>query len=185
MKFKKNFSKRLFNLRGLFLLLSLTLIACSPKFDWREVRNVDAPLMVLLPAKPASHSKEIDLDGIKVKMTMIAADVDQLSFAVAYAEVGKDELNGLIKENRQKQALKAMQTGMLNNIQGRISQQNSLKAPKDTIQADGKLANGQSVKLVARFMAVGPWVIQAVMIGNEKAFTPEVMDMFFGSIKFN
>ncbi len=166
-----------------FLLLS----ACSPKFDWREVRMNDAPIALLMPGKPASHARDVDLNGIKVKMQMTAVDVNQISFAVAYAKLDQTDpsLSLEQKNQRQQQALEAMKQGMLKNIQGTLLEKNTPELPKNTIAALGKTQHGQAVKLVGRFVIQGPWIIQAVMLGEEKSFDPEVVDMFFGSLKLN
>ncbi|MBC3873518.1 hypothetical protein [Undibacterium flavidum] len=171
-----------------FLLILITLLginACTPKFDWREFRSQDAPISALFPGKPASHSREVDLDGIKVTLQMTATDVNQISFAIAYAKVDDKSVDQKILLAQQQRALNAMQAGMLKNIQAKLVEPSPTDAPKNTITALGKAQNGQSVKLVARFTQHGPWIIQAIMLGDEKAFTPEVMDMFFGSLKFN
>jgi hypothetical protein len=172
----------------IFCLTLFCLSACSPKFDWREVRAVDAPIFILLPAKAASHSKEIDLDGIKIKMTMTAADAGQISFALAYAKIDGIEKDSANYQLQQEKMLAAMKSGMLKNINGKILDSNTnitSKTAPDLLQAIGQLKNGQSVKLIAKFTSYGPWVIQAVMIGDEKLFKPEIVDMFFGSLKFN
>lgn len=170
----------------LLLLANLCVgTACTPKFDWREFRSQDAPIIMLFPGKPSSHARELDLDGIKVNLQMTATDVNQISFAVAYAKVDDLSIDKGELLIRQQRALAAMQAGMLKNIQATIVQPTPTDSPKNTITALGKAQNGQSMKLVARFTQHGPWIIQAVMLGNEKAFTPEVMDMFFGSLKFN
>lgn len=169
----------------LILMTILNISACTPKFDWREFRSQDAPIIMLFPGKPASHVREVDLDGIKVNLYMTAADVNQISFAVAYAKIDDKHADKNELAQRQQRALSAMQAGMLKNIQATIVQTTSADVPKNTISAIGKTQNGQSIKLVARFTQHGPWIIQAVMLGNDKAFTPEVMDMFFGSLKFN
>jgi hypothetical protein len=163
-----------------FFLLS----ACSPKFDWREVRMNDAPISVLMPGKPASHARDVDLNGIKVKMQMTAVDVNQISFAVAYAKLDQTDTS-LSLEQKKQQALEAMKQGMLKNIQGTLLEKNTPELPKNTIAALGKAQNGKAVKFVGRFVIQGPWIIQAVMIGEEKFFDPEVLDMFFGSLKLN
>ncbi|MFC0350566.1 hypothetical protein [Undibacterium danionis] len=163
------------------------LTACSPKFDWREVRMNDAPISLLMPGKPASHAKEVNLNGIKVKMQMTAVDVNQISFALAYAKL--DMLDSKLNQEQisqlQQQALDAMKQGMLNNIQGKLIENNTAALPKNTVAALGKTHNGQAVKLIGRFTIQGPWLIQAIMIGEEKSFKPEVVDMFFDSLKFN
>lgn len=169
------------------LLFTITMVlnitACTPKFDWREIRNSEAPFIATFPGKPASHSRDIDLDGIEVKLHMLGADVNQISFAIAYAKIESGDKD--LQTSHQQRALSAMQTGMLKNIQAKIIQPTPIDAPKNTITAIGKTQNGKMIKMIARFTQHGPWVIQAVMLGEEKSFTPEIADMFFGSIKLN
>ncbi len=59
------------------------LAACSPTFDWREVRCADGAVRCLLPAKPAEMSRRIFLRDVEVDMQMIGAQADGLSFTVA------------------------------------------------------------------------------------------------------
>lgn len=151
--------------------LALLLCACTPKFDWREVRGSDAPFIVLLPGKPASSSREMQLDGVMLKMQMTAADVEGVSFAVGSARVDDaSKIPGV---------LAAMQKGMLSNIHGIPDEKQSGK----DIVAFGNLQNGQPVKLVGRFVARGAWVYQVIIIGKEKSLTPEVVDTFMTSFK--
>ena len=82
-----------------FFLLS----ACSPKFDWREIRMNDAPISLLMPGKPASHARDVDLNGIKVKMQMTAVDVNQISFALAYAKLDQADTNLSLEQKNQRQ----------------------------------------------------------------------------------
>ena len=159
------------------ITLALLLIACSPKFDWREVRGTEAPFTILLPAKPDTVSRDMLLAGVEIKMQMMAAEIDGVSFAVGSAKVNDaSKISGV---------LDAMQQGMLNNIHAVAEKENSAASTlsaKDVV-AYGKLANGQSVKFVGRFMARGAWVYQIVIIGKEKMLTPEVVDTFMTSFK--
>lgn len=161
------------------ITLVFILTACSPKFDWREVRGTESPFTVLLPAKPATFSRELTLNSVPLKMQMTAADVDGISFAVGSAKVtDASKIPGV---------LDAMQQGMLNNIHGipeKASNQISGQSASDVV-AHGKLANGQPVKFVGRFLTRGMWVYQIVIIGKEKALTPEVVDTFMTSFKIN
>lgn len=172
-----------FSLQSLSLALVISsaifLVACSPKFNWREVRGTESPFTVLLPAKPASVSREMTLNGIMLNMHMTAADVDGISFAIGSAQVSDtSKIPGV---------LDAMQQGMLKNIHGvpekQFAQTGTLPA-KDVV-AYGTLANGQPVKFVGRFVAHGTWVYQIVIIGKEKSLTPEVVDTFMTSFKTN
>ncbi|HYD95127.1 MAG TPA: hypothetical protein VEC01_07370 [Noviherbaspirillum sp.] len=150
---------------------ALLLAACSPKFDWREVRGGDAPFIVLLPAKPASHTRTIDLDGVKVAMTMTAAEVDGVTFAVGSAEM-QDAAQA-------QQALAAMKTALVRNIGGSITQEKT--AGPATIDVEAKGA--QARVLIARFAARDKRIYQAVMLGNEKAISRDAADTFFTSFK--
>jgi hypothetical protein len=159
--------------------LTILLTACSPKFDWREVRGTESPFTVLFPAKPATISREVTLNGVVLKMQMTAADVDGVSFAIGSAKVtDASKIPGV---------LEAMQQGMLNNIHG-VLEKNSgsgSDATNSDVVAYGKLGNGQPVKFVGRFLARGAWVYQIVIIGKEKTLTPEVVDTFMTSFKIN
>ena len=160
-------------------MLTLNLTACSPKFDWREVRGTESAFTVWMPAKPVSFSREMTLNGVVLKMHMTAADVDGISFAVGSAKVtDTSKIPGV---------LDAMQQGMLNNIHGVPEKQSSAVSDHSAkeIVAYGKLTNGQPVKFVGRFLARGAWVNQIVIIGKEKPLTPEVVDTFMTSFKTN
>lgn len=163
-------------------LCLVSLCACSPKFDWREVNDADAPYVALFPAKPNYHTKELELDSIRVKMTMTGAEVESLSFAIAYAKIETAGNTTEQNQRAQERVLMAMQSGMIKNIQGRLITQPT-NPIKNTIQAVGRSPSGKEIKLVARFVSHGSYVLQVVMLGDEKSFTPEHVDMFFGSFK--
>lgn len=152
------------------------LCACTPKFDWREVTNSEPAFTVLLPAKSASHTREVNLADIKVHLTMKAADAGHLSFALAYAKV---------EQQQQKQVLAAMKMGLLKNIRGQEDALAAAQLGKDFFVGVGTGQDGQQLKLVAKFFQRGPWVIQVLILGNEKSFNPELIEMFFGSLKFS
>jgi hypothetical protein len=162
-------------------LISLVVMsACSPKFDWREIRNDEANFVVLLPSKPAVFSREIQLEDVKVTMKMQAAKVDDINFAVGFFQTDNNSDKAKL--------LAAMKTGMLKNIQGKEvieGDKNQNPSNKSHITAVGKLASGGNVKMVAQFVSQGPWLYQVVVMGDEKQLTPEVVDMFMTSFKLN
>lgn len=101
-------------IRGLlgWLALAGLLAACSPEFNWRETRSLEQGFSVLLPGRPASMSREIDLDGLKVDMTMTGARVDRALFTVGVVrlEAAPDMAATHAK------ALSAMRVAMLRNL---------------------------------------------------------------------
>lgn len=126
-----------------------------------------------MPAKPASLAQTIKLNDVDVTMQMSAADVDGISFAVGYVKIpGTSQAETI---------LAAMKQGMLKNIHANITKETQQNG--DEIEAIGQLPNGDSVKLVARFVARNGWAYQAVIIGKSKAIKPEVIDTFMTSFK--
>jgi hypothetical protein len=153
------------------------LAACSPKFDWREVRGSSAPFVVLLPAKPASHTRTINLDGIEVSMTMTAADVDGVTFAVGTAE--------LPDEDRAQKALTAMKTALVRNIGGTVRKEKA--SPPGAVPAtiDIEATGAESRVLFGRFVANGRHIYQVIAVGKENALPAEAVDTFLTSFKLN
>ena len=157
----------------------LLLSACSPKYNWREVRGTGAPFTVMLPAKPASHARLIDLDGIAVTMTMTAAEVDGVTFAVGAA--------ALPDTTQSQQALNAMKNGLVRNINGTIREEKSSPAGTTpitiTLEASSPPTQNSQRLLLARFVAKGEHVYQVIVAGEEQAVSREEADTFFASFK--
>lgn len=160
----------------------LAFAGCSPQFDWREVRGAGAPYTVLLPAKPASFSRPVNLGGIEVTMTMTAAEVNSVTFAVGTAE--------LPDPAQAAQALNAMKAALVRNISGTIRRE-KLTGPAaaptmidvEAIGAPGPNTGGEPRVLHARFIAKGNRIYQLVAVGKEKEVTQEAVDTFLTSFK--
>lgn len=178
-------------LRLLFAAIALMLAACSPQFDWREIRSDAAPFVVAMPAKPSTFSRKIDLDGTETLMTMTAAEVGDITFAVGMAE--------LPDATRAQLSLAAMKTALVNNIRGTIRQEKVLTMAQTQAAASGTLAvteieatgpasvatGNQPRVLFARFVARDKRVYQLVATGPEKAVTRDIVATYFSSFKFN
>ena len=158
------------------LLLLAALAACSPDYNWRQVQNADAAFSALFPARPSSHAKEINLDGIRTNMSMTAAEVHGALFAVGSAELSSAALV--------QPALDAMKTAMVRNIGGTIVSDKTIPGdtPYNEVIANGS-RNGQPVRLTARFAASNQRVYQAVVIGAAKDVPAEAIDTFLSSFK--
>jgi hypothetical protein len=163
----------------------LILSGCSPTYDWREVQGTDAPFTVMLPAKPATYSRAVNLNGLQVSMTMTAARVKNASFAVGSAPVSDPKQAAA--------ALQAMKTAMVKNIGGTIKKEKRLPADANLaesiqIEASGIVSNGgtsQPVALLAQFMAKNGRIYQVIALGPESDLPPEEVEMFFSSFKAN
>ena len=63
--------------------------ACSPTFNWRELRPQGTPLEALMPCKPESATRPVPLLGTPVPLHMHSCDAGGLTFAVAWAELAE------------------------------------------------------------------------------------------------
>jgi hypothetical protein len=160
----------------------LTLSACNPTYNWREVRGVDAPYNITLPAKPASASRPINLDGTQVTMAMTAAEVNDVTFAVGAIE--------LPDPAKAQAALNTMKTALVKNINGTIRQEKvsgPAGAPTEiAIEAVGAPSvntGGQSRLLIARFIAKDNRAYQVIVVGKEQAVSREAVETFLTSFK--
>jgi hypothetical protein len=156
-----------------------TLSACSPKYDWREVRGTSAPFVVMLPGKPSTQTRTINLDGVQVAMTMTAAEVDGATFAVGSAE--------LPDAAKAQAALQAMKTGMIRNVGGTVTREKAESSGGQSIielDASGPPGSGGDArKLSARFVQKGQRAYQVIVLGGAKPVPQEEVDTFLTSFK--
>jgi len=158
-------------------LLALVLSACDPHYNWRDYRSKDAPYSVLLPGKPATHARDVRLGELPVRITMTAAEVDDVVFAVGSAE--------LTDTAQAPAALLAMQTALARNIGATIvSQATAASGPQTTISIEAKgMRNGEPTLLIGRFIARDRRVYQVVVMGAERHIAREQVATFLDSFK--
>lgn len=169
----------------------LSLAACSPQYNWREIRSETAAYTVAMPGKPATFARQISLNGMSVTMTMIASETGKATFAVGTAE--------LPDATQAQVSLNAIKTALVRNIGGTIKQEKMLVMAQSQNTDAGKLAvteieasgpasaatDGQPRILFARFIANDKRVYQLVATGPEKSVNRDIADTFFSSFKFN
>jgi hypothetical protein len=178
---------RSFPLRHILVLASacLALAACSPEFNWRDYSSEAAPYRIMFPDKPASHTRKIDLDGLKVDMTMTAAQINDTMFAVGTAEAPDAD--------SAEKALTAMKTALVNNIgatiksekvgkSSAISGSTAMRSAAIDIEAKG-VQKGEAMRLIGHFESRNKRIYQVIVMGREKDMTRENVDMFMSSFK--
>lgn len=167
------------------MLACLALAACDPKFNWRDYSSQHAPFRVMYPDKPVTHTRSVDLDGMKVDMTMTAAQVDGTMFAVGTAEAPDAD--------KAQAALTAMKTALVKNIGATVTSEKTGKASAMAgartarsaaidIEATGS-QNGTPMRLVAHFESRDKRFYQVVVMGKEKDVTKENVEQFMSSFK--
>jgi hypothetical protein len=158
------------------LLLACALCACSPKYDWRDYRSSDAPYAVLFPGKPATQTRTIKLDQLEVSMTMSAAEIDGVVFAVGSAQLADAALAPA--------AVQAMQAAMVNNIGATITSSKTLADGMREVDASST-EKGRPMRLVGRFLARDKRIYQVVVVGPSAQIDAEPVDTFLTSFKLN
>lgn len=170
----------------LTLFFSFFLAACSPTYDWREVRGKDAPYMAMMPGKPATHTRTVNLNGIEVAMTLMATEVEEVVFAVGSAP--------LADASQAAFALEAMKTALVKNINGTVRSEKHLPPsrqlphPVMQIEAAGTpmvTSEKQPHLLLARLMAKDQHIYQIMVLGPEARVVREQADTFFSGFKAN
>jgi len=150
-------------IRGLvgWLVLSGAVVACSPEFNWRETRDPEQGFVVLLPGRPAAMTREIDLEGLRVDMTMTGARVDRAMFTVGAIRLDGAAPDLVAVRDR---ARAAMQVAMLRNIgaaqtpggPARVGIVDAAGAPRGLIDAVAVDATGK--------VGADPVVMQALFV---------------------
>jgi hypothetical protein len=143
---------------------------CSPTYNWREYRDPDGAYRVLMPGRVAELSREINLDGVVLPMSMSGALVDSTRFAVGMVR--------LKEEGQRDHVLAAMRTAMLRNIAAHTHRDRACEASvmnasgqaltrvaAQCVSAQGR-ANDNPQFMEAMFVARGDHVWQVVVIGE-------------------
>lgn len=153
------------------MLAAVVLAGCNPTYNWREHSNQDGRYKVLFPAKPATFTRPVDVDGLRVEMTMTAAEVKGATFAVGSA-VAPDAA-------RAQAALPAMRLALLRNIGAGDDQ---VPAAQDGSRVDASGAvKGKPMRLHGRFETRGQRFYQVIVIGPADAVPAEQVDQFLSS----
>jgi hypothetical protein len=170
-------------LPALIIAGAACLAACNPAYNWRDYNSPDAPYRVMFPAKPSTHTRDVDLNGLKVEMTMTATEVEGVTFAVGTGTAPDPA--------RAQAALGEMRTALLRNLGAKVERESTAAASTgDPAAAQASIdvdavgnANGQPMKLRGHFAAQGKRFYQVIVVGKEKAVTPDQADQFISSFK--
>lgn len=163
----------------------VALSACSPKYNWRDYVSPQAPYRVMFPGKPATYTRSIDLDGMRVDMTMTATEVEGAMYAVGTAQAPDAA--------RAQAALSAIETALVRNIGATATREKSSadasvsngtanSSSSSDVSANGVL-NGVPMRLVGHFESHGRRIYQVVVMGPAKSIETEPADQFISSFK--
>jgi hypothetical protein len=164
-----------------FLVSAAALAACSPTFNWREIRIEPTPLKAMLPCKPDKGARTVPMAGRDVSLEVQGCDTGGATFAVLHADIGDAARLG--------EVLAQWKTATLLNLKSEASREAAFRPPgalglRESLQvvASGKRADGSKVESHAAYFARGSHVFQAVIYSSE--LKPEIAEVFFSGLKF-
>jgi hypothetical protein len=160
--------------------------ACSPAFNWREVRPDDTALSVLLPCKPDKAQQTVPMGGQPTALTLLGCDAGGAAFAVAVADLGQAATVPAVLAQWQAVTLAGIQAANLSTTTTTtttaMAVPGALAAPAPVlVRALGRRPDGSAVHSHALYFAHGTQVFQVVMLAS--TVTPEAADMFFSSVR--
>ena len=166
----------------LFAGLWPVLTACSPTFNWREVRPDNTGLSALLPCKPDKAQRKVPLGGQATELAMLGCDAGGATFAISVATLSDAGQLAVV--------LAGWQTATLVHIRAiGAAQMVPMKVTGAAVQPQavlvrsaGQRSDGSAVQSQAAYFAQGRQVFQAVIYADQ--LTPEVADTFFSGLKF-
>lgn len=166
-----------------FLLMVVVLSACSPTFNWRDVRLASTPLQALMPCKPETAQRSVPLAGSPTELHLLACETGGIQFALAWAEVAAP--------TQVPQALAAWRSASLQAIGVRSLPGDEASttwaalvpgaAQALGVQARGQNPAGGEVQTRAVYFARGTQVFQAAVYGER--LPAEALEAFFGGLR--
>lgn len=152
--------------------LTVLLVACDPTFNWRETHGSKQSFTVLLPAKPATMSRPLELNGLKFEMTMTAAETASMTFAVGSATIGVDKVNAMLQE---------LKSGLVSKLGSAPGAKVDDDAAHDRVVLHSLDTHGKPILVEARFVSAGANVFQLMVVGPADRFSQEAADTFLQS----
>ena len=176
---------------ALIAVAALFVLSCSQRFEWREVRIGDGAV-ASLPGRAQSVTRELDVAGQRMSMTMWSTGVGPTMFAVGAARLPAPLATD---PAGRAQVIAYFRDGLVRNIGGTVSA--SAAAPlslppggvrrllaSEAVEASGSPArDGRKSRLAARFFIVDDQFFQVVALGAEGEIPPEVLETFFTSFR--
>ncbi|VVD70905.1 transmembrane protein [Pandoraea iniqua] len=159
------------------------LVACTPRYDWREVHDKDGAYAVTYPAKPTQDAREVKFASGALPMQMQAARVEAALFAVGVVTLPSDDAT------LRQTVLTELQHGLLANVSDTAATPTQVMVrqagdappvPGLAVAAQGLASDKTERYVAARFVGRGNHVYQVVVLAT-KAPAKDQVDQFLDS----
>ena len=164
-------------------------VGCSERFDWREVRSPDG-YAISLPGRAQIASRELDVEGHRLTVSMTSTGIGPALFAVGVARLP----TALAADAEQRERTVAyFRESLVRNIQGTVSAAGPARlvlAPgarqvvlaSQEVRAVGT-SGGRPVVLAARFFIIDDRLYQVIALGGDGGIPAHALDTFFTSFR--
>jgi len=163
-----------------------TFTACSPTYDWREVRSEAGRYSVLFPKKPGLETRTLPLLGTQIELTWQSTQIQDTLFAVGHAAYPSG-LAGTAGSRAQTLAL--FEQAWLRNFNASVQQATPIKlgsryfgpAPEfaKALRASGQV-QGKPVQLRLHLFGFEQRLLVLMVFGKELPL--EATDTFMASL---
>lgn len=161
--------------------LLAALVACTPTFDWREVRIGDGSLRALFPCRPQHRAREVTLGGTALHMAMSVCTAEASTFALSVVDAPAPGNVGPVLDELRRAA--SGNLGATLPAGTPFAPEGATPNPASArLRIEGRLPDGKPVVEHAAFFIHGLRVYQASVIGA----APDVgaVEDFFAGLKF-
>lgn len=169
------------SLAAMVLLGAGVVAACSPTFNWREIRAEPTSLTAMMPCKPDTVARDVPMAGRQVKLTALSCEAGGATFALLFADTGQPGRLG--------EVLAQWKVATLANLRSVAAQESPFVPPGGLalpqslqVVASGQRPDGSKVESHAAYFAHGSQVFQAVIYAGQ--LKPEHAVSFFAGLKF-
>jgi len=160
------------------------LTACSPAWNWRDLRVDGTPLTIVLPCKPDQATQPVTLAGHSVPLSMTGCETGGATLAVSRILLPVGASPGTALAQWRIATLAGMRAQSVSEQPFRPA--GSLALPESVrLSARGLTREGRPVGAQAVWFAAvtpqGVWLFHAVILADPVA--PDVADTFFGGLR--
>ena len=156
------------------------LVACAPTLDWREIRPAGSGIVGLLPCKPSTFERKVQLAARPVTLGLQACQAGQATWALAWADVGDPAL--VTDTLRELMASARVNLGAAPGTRLPLAPRGATPNPAAAREALlGRLPDGRDIEEQVAVFARGTSVFQATVVAPR--IDAEAADMFFGALR--
>lgn len=168
------------------LCLAGALAACSPTFNWREVRMDAANLQALLPCKPDHGTRSVDLGGSPAAIHMQGCEADGNMFTLAWVDTGDAARAPAVQAQWRAQTLATLRAAQVREEAFAVAGADTA-VPAARVMLAGQQPDGHAIAVRVAWFARGSKVIQAMQLTSrpdDKA-AAEAAETFFSGLKLS